>query len=83
MDKVKENAKYDFNDMIQKSWTFDKLTKSERETWEHIITSEPLKKALKGGYDSRWQILQIVYSSFLAGVGYNGANWRENKEKPF
>ena len=83
MDKIKENAKYNFNDMIQKSWTFNKLTKEERETWHHIITSPQLEQALKGGYDTRWHILQVVYSSFLAGVGYNGANWRENERQPF
>ena len=71
------NAYYDFCKMIEKSWTFERLTEDERgRCWDALHF--PVKLGLlKGCYKVRWGILQSVYTAFLNGIGYNGFNWRE------
>lgn len=41
------------------------------------------EKALKGSYNHRWDILQIIYHSFLKGCGYTDFNWREKEKGGF
>ena len=84
--KNKNDVLYDFNKMIEISWTYGKLTKEEKDTYNHIFNySSQAIEAVKGTYEQRWKILQAFYSIFLAGIGYTGWNWRsEKKEKqPF
>lgn len=82
MKKIKENVWYDYSKMVEKSWTFNKMTKEEQETWDKIIRSEQAKREIKGTYIQRWNTLNFVYSAFLAGLGYNGFNWREKEQQP-
>ena len=74
----KSDALDNFIKMIESSWTYEKLTRQEKEqlyeTFYHTITNE----AVKGNYDTRWKILQAIYHSFLKGCGYNSFNWRED-----
>ena len=71
--KDKENAWKDYIDMIVKSWTYDRMTATEREN-----CMEALRRAhLKGGYYQRWEYLQDIYTAFLYGLGYTGCGWRE------
>lgn len=83
MDKIKENTWFDFSKMIEKSWTFNKMTREEKATWDRIIRSEQAKNTIKGNYNQRWQAFQLIYSAYLAGLGYNGGNWRETEQQPF
>lgn len=84
MEKIKENAKKDFIEMIKKSWTYEKLTKEEKDNLAIVFFEDVrLEKALKGSYNHRWDILQIVYSSFLKGCGYTDFNWREENKGGF
>ena len=77
------NIMYNHKKMLEKSWTYEKLTKEEKETFEHIFSSDNLLNILKGTEKQKINILNMIYSSFLAGLGYNGFNWRETQEKPF
>lgn len=76
----KSDALDNFITMIEKSWTYEKMTKEEKErlyeTFNHNITAD----ALKGNYDIRWKILQAIYYSFLKGLGYNNFNWRDEND---
>lgn len=76
MEKIKENALVDFKELILQSWTYEKLTREERnrlfKTFEDIRTTQ----ALKGTYYQRWSILQAIYKAFLLGVGYDSFDWR-------
>ena len=76
MEKVKENAIMDFVHMISNSWTWGRMTDEERQRFTRCIDDLP-KGSVTGTYDSRWQTLHAIYSAFLAGLGYDGANWRE------
>lgn len=84
--KSKENEQRDFVEMIEKSWTFDKMTEQEKaDCMELLLRSN--QTAVKGSYKTRWNILLAVYHGFLAGLGYfrNPATWREEnpEEIPF
>lgn len=78
----KENALHDYYNMIRKSWTYNRMIKKEKETLEHWIYDEQTKKIVKGSYKQRIEKLNLLYSVFLAGLGYNGFNWREKEETP-
>ena len=78
MEKVKENALTDYIEMIQKSWTYAKLTKDEKESFDLAFHDIRVTNALKGSYRQRWDMLNALYSNFLYGVGYrNTGFWRE------
>ena len=78
-----KDALKEYEKMIINSWTYKKMTADEQiklfETFEHIRT----KDAFKGTFNQRWNVLQAIYGAFLAGLGYNNFNWRENEEKTF
>ena len=73
----KDNAMYDFNTMIQKSWTYNRMTTEEKKRWIEVLNDVRCDKCLKGTYKHRWDILQAMYSAYLIGLGYDNFNWRE------
>lgn len=77
----KELALYNFKVMIEKSWTYGKMTKEERDNWERVLNDIRTITCLKGNYDTRWNILQAIYMSYLIGIGYNNFNWRESESE--
>lgn len=80
MKKIKENAKNDFINMIQNSWTYNKLTENEKENLKDIFYDIKTENALKGTYEQRYEILQAIYYSFLKALNYKPINWREKEE---
>lgn len=70
-----EKLNSNFDNMIKNSWTYNRLTKEEKNRLLNAL--ERSKDVVKGTYKQRWEILQAIYSSFLVGCGYNGFNWRE------
>ena len=77
MNKNKENAQADWTDLIVKSWTWEKLTREERNKFGDELNKETTKKIISGTYRQRWGILNALYSMFLEGCSYNGGSWRE------
>ena len=77
MNKNKENAQADWTDMIVKSWTWAKLTNDEKNKFGDELNKETTKKIISGTYRQRCEILNVLYSMFLEGCGYNGVNWRD------
>lgn len=74
----KENVLNDFVLMIEKSWTFERLTEGEKERLKTVLFDDVrTEEALKGTYNQRWAVLQAIYSTFLTAIGYNGFNWRD------
>lgn len=76
--KQKENAYTDFTHTVAYSWTWLKMTKSERATFWRLI--ETLEKAT-GTYDNRMKVYHSIYIAYLYGLGYDGFNWRENADQ--
>ena len=54
----KEKALYDFKVMIEQSWTYEKMTREEKDNWERVLNDVRTITCLKGNYDTRWNILQ-------------------------
>ena len=79
--KNKDNAILDFQEMINHSWTWAKLTKEEKAQWFDGLETIThwTNKAVKGTYQDRWNMLQALYHIFLNGVGYTNWNWRESE----
>ena len=83
MERTKENALYLFDDMIKKSWTYERLTKEEKESWYYTLNDVRTLDVLKGTFNQRWSILQAIYGAFLNALGYDKEpmNWRDDDMK--
>ena len=79
MMKNKEKALDNFIEMTKNSWTYERMTPKEKERLIDMFYDIRTRKALKGTYDHRWDILQALYNTYLQGIGYNGGNWREER----
>ncbi len=77
----KEDALQEYITMIQKSWTYGKMTRQEQNKILEILNHERTQKAIKGATKTRWDILQAIYFTYLEAIGYTGFNWREEKEE--
>lgn len=80
MEVKKEDAKRNFEIIIRNSWTYERMTEAEKKRLEKILNSKMLNDCLKGSYAQRWQILHLMYYSFLNGLEYDPINWREQKK---
>lgn len=75
-----KNAVNDFIEMIEQSWTWEKLTHNERSIFYEFIGD--LEHAntvsrIKGSYKQRYDTMHMLYSIYLAALGYTGGpNWR-------
>ena len=81
----KEQATENFLNMICKSWTWARLTKQEKIKFLDMIYSYDIQNRIKGTYNDRVDICNMIYHSFLLGLGYNPTGWREpdqNTETP-
>ena len=77
LENAKENVFHNFTVMIKKSWTYERLTEEEREKIISILNDTRTKNEVKGTYYQRWNILGLVYSSFINALGYMPSGWRE------
>ena len=82
MERIKENAKNDFINIIQNSWTYNKLTQKEQKNLKNLLCSGHIENILKGTYKQRYEILHEIYYSFLIALDYKPTRWREKGEKP-
>lgn len=73
----KENALISFICMICRSWTFARLTESEKEDCINSLLFASEQKILKGTYNHRFMILHSIYNAFLSALGYKNGNFRE------
>jgi len=73
----KVEIREEYLQMIYNSWTWDRLSKEERDRFIKLITSDHITMILKGTRSARWDILNGLYESFLIGVGYTPVDWRD------
>lgn len=73
----KEKVIENFNNMIIKSWTYEKLTEAQKKQWKNALDTTPIKKAIKGTYKQRWDILNGIYTAFLYGCGYPNSIFKD------
>ena len=64
-----------FQTVIKKSWTWQKLTKEEKEKFIELNFD-----IITGTAKKRKELLNLVYHAFLSGLGYKPIGWREENE---
>ncbi len=72
--KSKEEALHDFLDIIQKSWTWKRLSFAEMDNAVKLLKGSKLI----GNYKQRFEFLNHVYYAYLLGLGYK-PQWREER----
>lgn len=77
----KEQTYGDFLEMIQKSWTWARMTDDERETFADRLYWYAQREAA-GNYDARWKAYNVCYNFYLLGLGCGagaGCDWRADR----
>lgn len=77
MKKDKDNAALDFYEMIQKSWTWERLTKEEQKRFRRRLESFDCYGRIKGSYETRYEHCHQLYQMFLEALCYDPLHWRE------
>lgn len=77
-----KNKEFAFSDMLktfERSWTFAKLTETEKTAFHNIFNSYDICRYISGTYKQRCNQLNGMYYAFLLGVGYNNnlPRWRD------
>ncbi len=78
MTKYSPTVENYFQNVIKKSWTWDRLTEEEQKRFIDMDIFE----RIKGNDKTRIEWLNTIYQSFLTALGYNPINWRETEEVP-
>lgn len=68
-----------FQNVIKKSWTWQKLTEEERKRFINMNVFD----RIKGNDNTRVEWLNTIYQSFLSALGYKPIGWREEAEIQF
>ena len=76
MQITKEKAVEKYLEIIVNSWTWERLTLEEADTFLSFVASQNIK----GTTSQRWDQLNGLYLAFLYGCGYRGFSWRENND---
>lgn len=75
--KNKDLAYDDFINMIVQSWTYERLSYTEKNRAIDALRHAFDTGAIAGNYKQRFEILHAVYYSYLLALDYNPCNWRE------
>lgn len=67
-----------FQNVIKKSWTWNKLTEEEQRRFVDMNVFD----RIKGSDKTRIEWLNTIYHSFLCALGYKPIGWRETEEVP-
>ena len=68
-----------FQNVIKKSWTWQKLTEEEQKRFIDL----PVFDKIKGNDDTRVEWLNTIYHAFIFALGYKPIGWREEAEIQF
>ena len=68
-----------FQNVIKKSWTWQKLTEEEQKRFVDMNVFD----RIKGNDKTRVEWLNTIYQSFLSALGYKPIGWREEAEIQF
>lgn len=66
-----------FQNVIKKSWTWEKLTEEEQ---DRFISMNVFDR-IKGNNQTRVEWLNTIYHTFLYALGYKLIGWRETEEE--
>lgn len=66
-----------FQNVIKKSWTWEKLTEEEQ---DRFISMNVFDR-IKGNDQTKVEWLNTIYHTFLCALGYKPIGWRETEEE--
>ena len=66
-----------FQNVIKKSWTWNRLTEEERRRFIDMNVFD----RINGNNKTRVEWLITIYDSFLSALGYKPIGWRETEEE--
>ena len=66
-----------FQNVIKKSWTWERLSEEEQQRFIDMDVFDEIK----GNDKTRVEWLNTIYKSFLSALGYKPIGWRENGEE--
>ena len=66
-----------FQNVIKKSWTWERLTEEEQRRFIDMNVFD----RIKGNDKTRIEWLNTIYSSFLYALDYKPIGWRETEEE--
>lgn len=66
-----------FQNVIKKSWTWEKLTEEEQDRFINMTVFD----RIKGNDQTRVEWLYTIYHTFLCALGYKPIGWRETEEE--
>lgn len=65
-----------FQNVIKKSWTWQRLTNEERKLFINMNVFD----RIKGNDETRKEWMNTIYTAFLSALGYQPIGWREDAE---
>ncbi len=68
-----------FQNVIKKSWTWERLTEEEQKRFIDMNVFD----RIKGNDKTRVEWLNTIYHSFISALGYKPIGWREEAEIQF
>ena len=66
-----------FQNVIKKSWTWQRLTEEEQQRFVDMDVFD----RIKGNGRTRVEWLNTIYEAFLSALGYEPIGWREKGEE--
>lgn len=66
-----------FQNVIKKSWTWQKLTQEEQQRFINMNVFDKIKGVDK----QRVEWLNTIYTAFLSALGYKPIGWREEDKE--
>ena len=75
--RKKEDSKQDFLNVIFNSWTWEKLTKQEKERFIETISNDG-RLAIGGTYQQRFNAYNSMYYAYLMALDYKPIGWRDD-----
>ena len=66
-----------FHNVIEKSWTWKRLTEEERQKFINMDVFE----RIRGDEQTKIEWLFTIYESFIEALGYKPIGWRETIEE--
>ena len=77
MKTLNKELAYDiFIENIMRSWTWERMSGDERDTFMDRVIKH---SQVTGSYNARYRQYLNLYSAYLFGLGYDGMNWRKNE----
>ena len=79
MKKYSPAAEDYFQNVIKKSWTWDRLTEEEQQRFMDMNVFDKIK----GNDQTRVEWMYTIYQSYLTALEYQPIGWREKSTQTF